>query len=267
MKYKFRGESIHIATGGRAFDSSGKVITLIHGSGQNHLTWILQSRYLAHRGFSVLAPDFPGHGLSSGEPLKSIEAQAEWIIELLASLSVSQYSLVGHSQGALVSLETASLVSKKIQSICLIAGAMSIPVSDDLIDASEKALQKAVNLMTSWGHGSGAHMYDNTMPGHSFLEYGRRIMASNNRKALLTDLTACNNYKNGKYAASQIYQPTLCILAEEDKMTPIKFGKAMAKQIKNSGVIVIEKAGHILPAEKPLEVNKALHSFLHGSLG
>ena len=48
-------------------------------------------------------------------------------------------------------------------------------------------------------------------------------------------------------------------------MTPIKFGKAMAKQIKNSEVIVIEKAGHILPAEKPLEVNKALHSFLLNS--
>ena len=41
----------------------------------------------------------------------------------------------------------------------------------------------------------------------------------------------------------------------------------MAEQIKNSEVIVIEKAGHILPAEKPLEVNKALHSFLRSSLG
>ena len=139
MKHQFRDETIHIATGGRDFDTSGKVVTLIHGSGQNHLTWILQSRYLAHRGFSVLAPDFPGHGLSSGEPLKSVQAQAEWIIELLASLSVNRYSLVGHSQGALVSLETATLVPKKIQSICLIAGAMSIPVNDYLINASEKA--------------------------------------------------------------------------------------------------------------------------------
>ena len=266
MKHQFRDETIHIATGGRDFDATGKVVMLIHGSGQNHLTWILQSRYLAHRGFSILAPDFPGHGLSSGEPLKSVEDQAAWIVELLGSLAVSQYSLVGHSQGALVSLETAILVPEKIQSLCLIAGAMSIPVNDYLIDASEKTMQKAVNLMTSWGHGSGAHMYDNTMPGHSFLEYGRRIMASNNRGALLTDLTACNNYKNGEYAASQIRQPTLCILAEEDKMTPIKFGKAMAKQIKNSEMIIIEKAGHILPAEKPLEVNKALHSFLNNNL-
>ncbi len=263
MKHQLRGETIHIATGGRDFDANGKVVTLLHGGGQNHLTWILQSRYLAHRGFSILAPDFPGHGLSSGSPLTSVEDQAEWIVELLETLSVNQYSLVGHSQGALVSLEATILEPEKVQAICLIAAAMSIPVNDYLLDASEKALQKAVNLMTSWGHGSGAHMYDNTMPGHSFLEYGRRIMDSNNRGALLTDLNACNNYKNGEYAVTQIHHPTLCILAEEDRMTPVKHGKAMARKIKNSEVVVVEKAGHILPAEKPLEVNKALHSFLN----
>ena len=266
MKHQFRGEIIHIATGGRDFDANGKVVTLVHGSGQNHLTWILQSRYLAHRGYSILAPDFPGHGLSSGEPLTSVEEQAGWIVGLLESLSVGQYALVGHSQGALVSLETAFLVPERIQCLCLIAAAMSIPVNNYLIDASEKALQKAVNLMTSWGHGSGAHLFDNTMPGHSFLEYGRRIMDSNNRVALLTDLSACNNYKNGEYAAGQICHPTLCILAEEDKMTPLKYGKAMAEKIKNSEVIVVEKAGHILPAERPLEVNKALNAFLKDSL-
>ena len=40
----------------------------------------------------------------------------------------------------------------------------------------------------------------------------------------------------------------------------------MAEKIKNSEVIVVEKAGHILPAEKPLEVNKALNAFLKDSL-
>ncbi len=266
MKHQFRGETIHIATGGRDFDANGKVVLLIHGSGQNHLTWILQSRYLAHRGFSILAPDFPGHGLSSGEPLTSVEDQAEWIIQLLESLSANEYALVGHSQGALVSLETAIRAPDKARCLCLIAAAMSIPVNDYLIDASEQAVQKAVNLMTSWGHGSGAHMYDNTMPGHSFLEYGRRIMGSNNRNALLTDLTACNDYKNGENAANQINQPTLCILAEEDKMTPVRYGQAMVEKIKNTEVIVIEKAGHILPAEKPREVNKALYAFLNSRL-
>jgi len=40
----------------------------------------------------------------------------------------------------------------------------------------------------------------------------------------------------------------------------------VAEKIKNSEVIVVEKAGHILPAEKPLEVNKALNAFLKDSL-
>ena len=35
-------------------------MVFIHGSGQSHLTWILQSRYFAYRGYQVLAPDFPG---------------------------------------------------------------------------------------------------------------------------------------------------------------------------------------------------------------
>ena len=72
MKHVLDGASIHIATGGLDFDPARPVLVFIHGSGQSHLTWVLQTRYFAHRGFSVLAPDMPGHGLSSGEPLTSI---------------------------------------------------------------------------------------------------------------------------------------------------------------------------------------------------
>ena len=69
MKHNLHGETIHIATGGLDFDATKPVLVFIHGSGQSHLTWVLQSRYFAHRGFAVLAPDLPGHGLSDGDPL------------------------------------------------------------------------------------------------------------------------------------------------------------------------------------------------------
>ena len=89
MKHQFRGETIHIATGGRDFDTSGKVVTLIHGSGQTTLLDFAKLIFSAQRVFCT-APDFPGHGLSSGEPLKSVPAQAEWITELLqAYLSIN----------------------------------------------------------------------------------------------------------------------------------------------------------------------------------
>ncbi|MDB2325054.1 alpha/beta hydrolase [Alphaproteobacteria bacterium] len=262
MKHVLHGEEIHIATGGRDFDPDGDVLVLLHGSGQNHLTWILQGRYLAHRGFSVLAPDFPAHGLSQGSPLDTIEAQASWVIGLLDSLDVAKATLVGHSQGVLVALEAAASYPDKVKSLVLIAGAMAIPVNDHLVSMSDTALSKAIGMMTSWGHGPDAHMYDNSMPGHSFLGYGKQIMQMNNRAALLADLNACNAYKNGEVAATSIAIPALCILAKKDKMTPLKFGKAMANAIKGAEVTVIEGAGHFLPGETPIAVNKALCGFL-----
>ena len=46
------------------------------------MTWVLQTRYFAFHGYSVLALDMPGHGLSGGESLKSIEDMAECWIKL-----------------------------------------------------------------------------------------------------------------------------------------------------------------------------------------
>lgn len=263
MKHQLNGIDIHVATGGRKFDASGDVIIMLHGSGQNHLTWVLQSRYFAYRGFAVLAPDFPGHGLSDGTPLLSIEEMATWVIELLDSLDVRHATLVGHSQGCLVALETAAAYPDRIKRVALIAGAMAIPVSQQLLDMSDKALTKAISVMISWGHGPVAHMHDNTQPGHSFIGYGQRVMELNDNDALRADLNACNAYTNGPDAAKSITQSALCILAKNDRMTPLKFGQQMAKTLVNTEIRVIDGAGHMLPAECPAEVNAALRSFFN----
>jgi pimeloyl-ACP methyl ester carboxylesterase len=239
---------------------------MLHGSGQSHLTWVLQSRYFAYRGYSVLAPDFPGHGLSGGEPLSKIEDMAEWVLELMGSLGVDQAILVGHSQGALVALEAASSNATKFNRLALIAGAMNIPVNETLINLSDTALTEAISAMMSWGHGPKAHMHDNTQPGHSFIGYGSRLMAENEHGALRADLMACNAYQNGATAAASISQPTCCILAEKDRMTPLKLGKALAATLPNSQEKIIPSAGHMLPAECPNEVNAALKSFFQQPL-
>jgi pimeloyl-ACP methyl ester carboxylesterase len=262
MKHQLFELPVHIATGGRDFDRTRTTLVFIHGSGQNHLTWVLQSRYFAYRGYGVLAPDFPGHGLSGGEPLDSIEAMADWLIALLDSLGVDKACLVGHSQGCLVALEAAARHPDRVSHLGLIAGALAIPVNDQLLSLSASAPAKAIGAMTSGGHGGMAHMHDNTQPGHSFLGYGRRLMAMNHANALHCDLAACNNYRAGKDAAGKITQPALVVLAGADRMTPSKFGRAMADSLVNGRCEMLADAGHMLPAERPAEINAALASFL-----
>ena len=262
MKHELDGAQIHIATGGLNFDPAGRVLLFIHGSGQSHLTWVLQTRYFAHRGFSVLAPDMPGHGLSGGTPLASIAEMADWVASLLESLGVAEATLVGHSQGVLVALEAARRHPDRVSALTLIAGAMAIPVNDALIEMSQSAPDKAFRMMTSWGHGPGAHKFDNTQPGHAFLGFGRRVMAQNDGGALHADLVACNRYDDGAGAAASVTQPTLCLIAAKDKMTPAKFGQKMAASIQGAELRMFDRAGHFLPAEYPIEVNDALAAFL-----
>jgi len=262
MKHELHGEMIHIATGGVDFDNSKPVLLFLHGSGQSHLTWVLQSRYFAHRGHAVLAPDLPGHGLSGGAPLTSIGEMADWSAALLESLGVASATYVAHSQGVLIALEAAARHANRVSGLALIAGAMAIPVNDMLVEMAQSKPEKAFAMMTSWGHGPGAHMFDNTQPGHSFLGYGRRVMAQNDAVALHADLVACNSYDGGPAAAAAVTQPSLCLIAGRDRMTPAKFGHKMAASIDGAETRTFERAGHFLPAEFPLEVNEALATFL-----
>ena len=72
MQLSVNGIETFVATGGRKFDPSQPTIVLLHGAGFDHTTWALHSRWFAHHGYGVLAPDLPGHGRSSGAPLPTI---------------------------------------------------------------------------------------------------------------------------------------------------------------------------------------------------
>src|ERR1700692_4678384 len=104
MQLTVNGVDTFVATGGREFDSSQPTIVLLHGAGFDHSTWALHSRWFAHRGFGVRAPDLPEHGRSTGAPLASIAEMADWIAALLDAAGAAKARLVGPSMGALSSL-------------------------------------------------------------------------------------------------------------------------------------------------------------------
>lgn len=262
MKIELEQTSVHIATGGRAHRDDAAFVVFLHGSGQSHLTWALQSRYFAYEGYNIIAPDFPGHGLSGGAPLSSIEALTDWLARLLAEMGVKTAAFVGHSQGCLVALDMASRHAACVERLCLIAGAAAIPVNGWLVEASASKIDAAIDTMTGWGHGKVAHFYDNTQPGFNHLGFGRALMSANDKTALHADLQACNAYEKGALAAASVTQPCHLILAAGDKMTPLKQGRKLALMIPHSTVTEIVGAGHMLPSENPDEVNVPLARFL-----
>ena len=107
MRIEVDGVPAYAYTGGCAFDPRQPVAVFVHGAQHDHSVWILQSRYLAHHGWSVLAFDLPGHGRSAGMPLASVEAMAAWLLAALDAAGVDRAALAGHSMGSLIALEAA----------------------------------------------------------------------------------------------------------------------------------------------------------------
>ncbi|MEM6478464.1 MAG: alpha/beta hydrolase [Pseudomonadota bacterium] len=254
-------EEVFASTGGRAFDPAGEVVLFIHGSGQNHLGYMLQHRFLANRGWEAITPDFPGHGQSGGAPLTSIEEMADWLARFMEKAGIDSAHIAGHSQGGLIALELASRHAQKVRSATFIATALAIPVNDYLLRLAKEEEPKAIRAMMDWGHGATGHIHDHTMPGASHMHYGGRLMASNAPGALYADLNACNEYQGGPDAAAKITCPTLCILSGQDKMTPIKAGRKLHASLGGER-IEIAQSGHMSITEQPWDVTQALRAFL-----
>lgn len=263
MKLMVNGCETHVATGGKEFDASLPTVLFLHGSGLDHRGFALQTRWFAYNGFGVLAPAFPGHSLSSGEPLTSIEESGKWLLDLLDAAGVSSAHVVGHSQGFLSALELAAAKPEAVESLTGVGTAAAIPVNPALIDTAKKSAVDAAEMMLQWGFGSGIHMGVSPTPGMQPIAVGRQIMGAN---PLAVDLQCCADYSGGDVAASQIKAPCKMILAGQDKMTPLKAGLAVA-EILGAEVTVLDEYGHMLPIEAPKEVLVALRKFIVGVEG
>jgi pimeloyl-ACP methyl ester carboxylesterase len=252
MQLSVNDKDIFVATGGREFDVTQPTIVLLHGAGFDHTTWALHSRWFAHHGYGVLAPDLPGHGRSSGAPLSTIADMADWTAALLDAAGVAKARLVGHSMGSLIALETAARHPAKVSSLSLIGTAATMTVGPDLLKAAEANDHTAVDMVSIWGLGGSL------APGLWMHSGAQRVLEQCRPGVLFNDLAACNAYTNALNAAAQVKVPATLVLGERDMMTPAKAGKALAAALPNSRTVVLQGAGHMMMVERPDELLAAL---------
>jgi pimeloyl-ACP methyl ester carboxylesterase len=258
MQLKVKGIDTFVATGGCELDKSQPAVVLLHGAGFDHTTWGLHSRWFAHHGFGVLAPDLPGHGRSSGAPLPTIADMADWTAALLEAAGAAKAKLVGHSMGSLIALETAARHPLKVSALSLIGTAATMTVGPDLLKAAEANDQAAIDMVSIWGLGFQAELGGSLAPGLWMHAGAQRVLEKCRPGVLFNDLSACNAYQGALAAAAQIAVPVTLILGEHDMMTPVKAGKALAAALPNSRTVVLPGAGHMMMVERPDELLAAL---------
>ncbi len=260
---------LYAYTGGKQFDAALPTVVFLHGGEHDHSVWVLQSRYLAHHGYSVLALDLPGHGRSAGPALETIEAIADSIAGALPECGAERLLLVGHSMGSLVALELAARLTARVLGVALIATAAPMRVSDALLQATEGAPATAMQMINVWSHSASIAAFDRkpSNPGPGFcnvwqnLRLMQRIAQRNGAAVLHADFAACNAYLHGVPAAAQLACPALFIVAASDAMTPARAAQPLIGACSDATVVTLPGAAHSVMAENPDAVREALARF------
>ena len=262
MHLTVEGHDVYAATGGKPHEAGRPLAVFLHGAGLDHTVWALQSRWLAFHGWNVLAVDLPGHGASAGEPLASVGALAAWVVSLLDAMAATAATLIGHSMGSLVALETTAIAPDRVQGLVLIGTAPSMTVHEDLLAAAKANDHAAIDMVNLWGYGYRAGLGASPAPGVWMVGVGERILEAARPGVLYTDLAACDAYADGLKSGARIGVPTLLISGEKDQMTPLRSARSLAAAIQGSTHVVLRGAGHMLMAECPDAILEALTTYL-----
>ena len=199
-------------------------------------------------GRKVVQLDLPGFG-KSDEPREAwnLDAYSDFFCKFLEALDIHETTLIGHSYGGrmIIKMATRDSLPFKISNIVLIDSAGVIPIrtfKQKVSIRKYKILKKILSnkviyflfpeVVDEWKSRQGSADYRNSS------EIMKKCMVM----AINEDLTD---------RLSMIKQDTLLIWGDKDTATPMRDAKIMEEKIPNSGLVVLEGAGHFSYLEQP----------------
>lgn len=262
MQFIVQGFPAFAYTGGRPFAAKAPAVAFVHGAAFDHSVWQWQSRYFAHHGLTVLAPDLPGQGRSPGAMPATVEALAQWLAALLDAAGLERASLVGHSLGSLAALQLAIAHPQRVERLALLGTSLPMAVGAPFLAAAADHDPAALDMSATWCHSRQVQLAASPVPGASLLAASRRLNGRSRAGVLHAGLAACAAYAPAPGALAALRLPALVLGGTRDQMTPAARGAAVAAAIPGARFQAVP-AGHSMMVEAPREVTAALREFLH----
>jgi pimeloyl-ACP methyl ester carboxylesterase len=244
-----RGTPIHYEEMGE-----GKTIVFVHGACENSQFWNHQ-RSLADR-FRLLFVDLPGHGrskpLSNGEV--TVLNYAEIVGEFIASKCPEKATLVGHSMGGAITLINAIHHRDNLLGAVLVATGAKLGVLPSIREGLRTRFDETIkSVLAPRQFASTTNLEVIRFVTNEMMKCKGAIASS--------DYEACNGFDVRQKLAT-ITVPTLIMVGEEDKLTPVPWSTYMKENIPKSKIIVMKGSSHLPMLERPADFNRHVTEFV-----
>ena len=227
----------------------------------DHSFWSNQLQSFAAAGYSVIAPDLPGHGQSAGSAPAQIQGYTAWLIELLGKLDINRISLAGHSMGSLIALDTVLRQELQVEKLALMGTAMPMRVGEALLEAAANDLPAAATMIARFGLAESPSSRGEPLAGRAVQEACVQQLQQTTAGVLFNALSACNAYSVANPALQRVNCPVNLIIGHSDRMTPPKATSTLAAMLPQVSEITLNDCGHMHTLEQPQASQAALESF------
>jgi pimeloyl-ACP methyl ester carboxylesterase len=242
----------------------GPAVLLLHAFPLNGRMWQPQLDGLADRA-RLLAPDLPGFGLSPNASTQpSLDDYAQQIVRLLDLLRVDDVIVVGLSMGGYVAFRIVDRYPERVRGLVL---ADTRPTGDAEKAATERH-RLAAEIEADGVEVAAAEFLPKLLGATTvrsrptLVDVVHEIVRENTAGGLAFALRAMAARPNSTALLSTIRCPALCIVGEEDSITPPHVVRTMAEQLPAGTFCTIGAAGHLTNLEAPDAFNDALAEFV-----
>jgi pimeloyl-ACP methyl ester carboxylesterase len=243
------GNPIHYEEAGE-----GKSIVFVHGACENSQFWNHQ-RSLEDR-FRLLFVDLPGHGRSKlmTNVEMSVQNYADIVGEFVASTCPDKAILVGHSMGGAITLMNAIHHRDNLTAVVLVATGAKLGVLPSIREGLRTRFDETIKSVLA------PRQFASTT-NLEVIRFVTNEMMKCKGPVAFSDYEACNGFDVRQKLAT-ITLPTLIMVGEEDKLTPVPWSTYMKENIPKSKIIVMKGSSHLPMLERPSDFNRHLSEFV-----
>jgi pimeloyl-ACP methyl ester carboxylesterase len=220
---------------------AGPPLILIHGLAGSFLWWQRNIDACSEH-FQTFCVDLVGFGSSRRLGRFDLEASIPLLLAWMNERGIERATVVGHSMGGLIAARFAAIAPDRVDRLVLVDAAF--------LGFDSGVVKRGIGLVGALRQ----------VP-HDFLPLIARDSLRAHPFSLFAATQQLLRSDWGHFLAA-IEAPTLIIWGDQDRVTPLKIGKAIHLAIPNSQLVVIEHAGHTPMWDQPDRFNQALLDFL-----